>query len=46
VLVYIANILGPPPPDARAVALVTLSIWILPFWAGWFDSHRAYSRTA
>ncbi len=46
VLVYIANIIGPPPPDARAVALVTLSMWILPLWAWWFDSHRVYSRTA
>ncbi len=32
---------GPPPPSERAVALVSLSIWLLPFWAMWFDRHRA-----
>jgi membrane-bound metal-dependent hydrolase YbcI (DUF457 family) len=45
-LVYIANVAGPPPPGVRAVALATLSLCVLPLWAWWFDSRRAYSRTA
>lgn len=37
---YIGNAAGPPPPGAREVALVTLAMWVFPFWAWWFDSHR------
>ena len=38
--VYIGNLTGPPPPNVTAVAWVTLSLWLLPFWAAWFDRHR------
>jgi hypothetical protein len=38
--IYIANLIGPPPPSVRAVALVTLGLWALPFWAAWIDRHR------
>ena len=38
--VYLANLFGPPPPDARTVAIVTLSLWLLPVWAWWCDAHR------
>jgi hypothetical protein len=31
--VYAANIVGPPPPSARAVAMVGLVSWLLPVWA-------------
>ncbi len=41
VVMYVANLLSPPPPDARALAWFALSGWIVPFWAGWFDAHRA-----
>jgi membrane-bound metal-dependent hydrolase YbcI (DUF457 family) len=40
-VMYVANLLAPPPPDARALAWFALSGWIVPFWAGWFDAHRA-----
>jgi len=30
-----------PPPEASAVAVVGLSMWILPFWAGWIERHRS-----
>lgn len=36
-----ANLLGPPPPDIRAVAFVGLALWLFPFWTAWFDRHRA-----
>ena len=39
-LTYVANILGPPPPNAHAIAVVTLALWLVPFWAWWFDCHR------
>ena len=39
--VYFANAFSPtPPPGARVVAWLTLSGWLLPFWAAWFDRHR------
>ena len=37
---YVANILGPPPPSAHAIALAALALWIVPLWAWWFDRHR------
>jgi membrane-bound metal-dependent hydrolase YbcI (DUF457 family) len=40
VLIYIGNIVGPPPPSAKAVAWLALSAWLLPLWAWWFDRHR------
>ncbi|MCU1228109.1 MAG: hypothetical protein JWO97_993 [Acidobacteria bacterium] len=40
VLIYVANIIGPPPPNAEAVAGLALSAWLLPLWAWWFDAHR------
>lgn len=39
-VIYAANAMGPAPPSARAVAWVTLSLWLLPLWAAWFDRHR------
>ncbi|MBA2291223.1 MAG: hypothetical protein H0W15_02075 [Gemmatimonadales bacterium] len=30
----------PPPASGRAVALGALSLWLIPFWAAWCDSHR------
>lgn len=40
VLIYLGNIFGPPPPDARTVAWFALAAWLLPLWAGWADAHR------
>jgi hypothetical protein len=39
-VVYVTNTFGPPPPDVRTVAWMTLSMWLLPLWAGWADAHR------
>jgi len=41
VAIYVSNLLGPPPPSVRALAVVALAVWIFPFWAAWFDRHRA-----
>jgi hypothetical protein len=38
--IYIANAGGTPPPNVRVLEWMTLSLWLLPFWAAWFDAHR------
>ena len=40
-LVSVANLMGPPPPSATAVAWVAQSIWLLVLWGYWIDRHRA-----
>ncbi|HEV7590573.1 MAG TPA: hypothetical protein VGO40_20865 [Longimicrobium sp.] len=39
-LVYAGNLLGPPPPNERALAWVALLSWLFPLWAWWADAHR------
>ena len=40
VFVHAANLAGPPPPSAEAVAWVAQSMWLLVLWAYWVDRHR------
>ena len=40
-VVYLSDIMGPPPPDTRTLALFALAGWLLPPWAAWADRHRA-----
>ncbi len=40
-LVYAANLLGPPPPSAAAVAWSAEAMWLLVAWGYWVDRHRA-----
>jgi membrane-bound metal-dependent hydrolase YbcI (DUF457 family) len=42
-LVYFANIFGPPPPSATAIALSALLLWLLVPWGRWIDAHRTIS---
>lgn len=44
VLVYAANVFGPPPPSVAAVAWSAQAIWLLVAWGYWIDRHRAASR--
>lgn len=37
---FVFSASGAPPPDVRSVAYGTLALWIVPFWAAWFDRHR------
>ena len=39
-LVYAGNLLGPPPPDATAIAWVGQAQWLLILWGYWVDRHR------
>lgn len=40
-VVYAANLLGPPPPSATAVAWSAEAMWLLVAWGYWVDRHRA-----
>jgi hypothetical protein len=40
VIVYLANLFGPPPPSVAAVAWSAEAIWLLVAWGYWIDRHR------
>lgn len=40
-VLYVASLLGPPPPSVHALALVSLAGLLFIPWAWWADSHRA-----
>jgi len=40
VVVYLASLFGPPPPNATAMAWSAQSIWLLVAWGYWIDRHR------
>ena len=40
VLLYIADIVGPPPPNSAAVGWVGLAFALFFFYVAWFDRHR------
>ena len=41
VLIYVANLFGPPPPSVAAVAWSAQAIWLLVAWGYWIDRHRS-----
>jgi len=45
VLVYAANLAGPPPPSASIVAWSAQAMWLLVAWAYWIDRHREASAS-
>ena len=45
ILVWASAPLLPPPSSERAVAVGALALWLIPFWAAWFDFHRARAGT-
>ena len=40
VLIYIANLVSPPPPSWQAVSWTALAAWLFVPWAWWIDRHR------
>jgi membrane-bound metal-dependent hydrolase YbcI (DUF457 family) len=40
VVVYVANVFGPPPPDAHAIGYMGLSMWLLVAWGYWVERNR------
>lgn len=39
-LIHAGNVLGAPPPNVTAIALVGQAQWLLVLWAYWVDRHR------
>jgi membrane-bound metal-dependent hydrolase YbcI (DUF457 family) len=39
-VIYIMNIIGPPPPDEKAVGYVSLLQWLFVGWGYWIDKNR------
>jgi len=39
-VIYVANIVGPPPPSATAVAWTANALWLLVVWAWFVDRRR------
>jgi membrane-bound metal-dependent hydrolase YbcI (DUF457 family) len=39
-VIYLANIFGPPPPSVTAVAWAAQAMWLLVLWGYWVDGHR------
>ena len=39
-IIYIMNIVSPPPPDIIAVAYAGLALWLFVPWLYWIDRHR------
>ena len=40
ILVYVMNIIGPPPNSAEAIGYVGLSQWLIIAWGYWIDRNR------
>jgi hypothetical protein len=40
VAIYVANLLGPPPPSVEAVAWSANALWLVVAWGYWIDRHR------
>jgi len=39
-VVYVGNLLGPPPPSGKAVAGAALGLWLIPLLGWWVERHR------
>jgi hypothetical protein len=40
-LIYVLNIIGPQPPETKAIAIAGFFQWLLIAWAYWIDRNRA-----
>ena len=40
IIIYIANLFGPPPESVTAIKYVSLAQWLLIGWAYWIDKNR------
>ena len=40
IIIYIANLFGPPPESVAAIKYVSLTQWLLIAWAYWIDRNR------
>lgn len=40
VVIYAANVFGPPPPDVGMIGIAGNASWLFVLWAAWVDRHR------
>lgn len=45
-VIYAANLFGPPPPSVAAIAWAGHALWLLVAWGFWLDAHREPRRIA
>jgi hypothetical protein len=45
IIIYVANVTGPPPPSAQAIGVVGLLTWLFIPWGAWVDRNRRISHT-
>ena len=46
VLIYLASLMGPPPPSVNAVEWAGVLSWVFLAWAYWIDDHRTLTTQA
>jgi hypothetical protein len=39
-IIWVGNMLSPPPPSETAIGIAGLSLWLFIPWAYWVDRHR------
>lgn len=44
VIIWATNILGPPPPNEKAIAVVGNALWLFVLWAYWINRHRKFVK--
>lgn len=44
--IYLGGLVGPPPPDERALAWFAMTAWLIPFWAALADRRREEAQGA
>lgn len=44
VLIYLASLMGPPPPSVAAIAWAGVFGWFFVAWAYWIDQHRTTTK--
>ena len=37
---YVANLIGPPPPSIEAIGIVGNAQWLIILWGYWIDKNR------
>ena len=40
VVMYISNLIGPPPPSIEAIGIVGNAQWLIILWGYWIDKNR------
>jgi len=46
VFIAVGNIIGGPPPNVTALAIVAMAVWLLVLWGYWIDRHRRAASNA